>query len=73
MSENIASTAEFLQKKIGDFKPEIGIVLGTGLGALVNDIEIINSPIPISPIFRYPLWNFILVNSYLARLQVKKL
>ena len=40
MSDTCERTAAFQQKKIGDFKPEIGIVLGTGLGALVNDIEI---------------------------------
>jgi purine-nucleoside phosphorylase len=33
-------SAEYIQSKI-DFKPDYGIILGTGLGALVNDMEII--------------------------------
>ena len=40
MLENIQITTEFIQKKIGDFRPEIGIILGTGLGALVDEITI---------------------------------
>lgn len=40
MFQNIYSTTEYIQKRIGDFKPEIGIILGTGLGGLVDDIEI---------------------------------
>lgn len=40
MFQNVYSTAEYIKKRIGDFQPEIGIILGTGLGGLVNDIEI---------------------------------
>ncbi len=37
--EKINETAEFIQKNVS-FKPEIGIILGTGLGGLVNEIDI---------------------------------
>lgn len=39
MLEQIKSTATFIQDKV-KFTPEIGIILGTGLGGLVNEIEI---------------------------------
>lgn len=38
MLEKIKKTTEFIQKKI-TIKPQVGIVLGTGLGGLVNEIE----------------------------------
>lgn len=37
---NIYSTTEYIKKRIGDFQPEIGIILGTGLGGLVSEIEV---------------------------------
>ena len=40
MHQNLQSTTEYIKRKIGDFEPDIGIILGTGLGGLVNDIEI---------------------------------
>ncbi|HEK22391.1 MULTISPECIES: purine-nucleoside phosphorylase [unclassified Mucilaginibacter] len=40
MLESIYSTTEYIKKRIGDFEPEAGIILGTGLGGLVNEIEI---------------------------------
>jgi purine-nucleoside phosphorylase len=40
MQQNLLLTTEYIQRKIGEFKPEIGIILGTGLGGLVEDIEI---------------------------------
>ncbi|WP_256009009.1 purine-nucleoside phosphorylase [Desertivirga xinjiangensis] len=40
MLQNIYSTTEYIKRRIGDFEPEIGVILGTGLGALVNEIEI---------------------------------
>ena len=40
MLENIQSTAQYIKSRIGDFEPEVGIILGTGLGALVNEIEV---------------------------------
>ena len=40
MLENIQHTAAYIKNRIGDFDPEVGIILGTGLGALVNEIEV---------------------------------
>jgi purine-nucleoside phosphorylase len=40
MLQEIYNTTTYIKNKIGDFTPEIGIVLGTGLGALVDEIEI---------------------------------
>jgi purine-nucleoside phosphorylase len=40
MLQNIQSTTQYIKSRIGDFEPEVGIILGTGLGALVNEIEI---------------------------------
>ncbi|MEJ7779533.1 MAG: purine-nucleoside phosphorylase [Daejeonella sp.] len=40
MQQNLQLTTEYIKRKIGDFEPEIGIILGTGLGGLVDDIEI---------------------------------
>ena len=36
---NIYKTTEYIKRRIGDFEPEVGIILGTGLGGLVQDIE----------------------------------
>jgi purine-nucleoside phosphorylase len=38
--EKLHTTVDFLRQKIGDFQPQVGIILGTGLGSLVNDIAI---------------------------------
>jgi purine-nucleoside phosphorylase len=40
MLEKIKETASYIKEKI-DFEPEVGIVLGTGLGGLVNEMEIL--------------------------------
>lgn len=37
---SLSETVQFIQQKIGSFKPEIGIILGTGLGGLVKDMTI---------------------------------
>lgn len=54
MLSNIYNTAEYIKKRIGDFEPEIGIILGTGLGGLVSEIEVLHklmySNIPDFPI-----------------------
>jgi purine-nucleoside phosphorylase len=39
MQELHEATAH-IRRQIGDFQPEFGIILGTGLGALVHDIEV---------------------------------
>ena len=43
MSQALQETVEFLNKKTANFNPEIGIILGTGLGGLVREIEISHS------------------------------
>lgn len=40
MQQNLQLTTEYIKRKINDFEPEIGIILGTGLGGLVDDIEV---------------------------------
>lgn len=40
MLTSIKESVNFIQKRIGDFKPEVGIILGTGLGGLVTEIEV---------------------------------
>jgi purine-nucleoside phosphorylase len=40
MLESIQNTTAFIKSRIGDFEPEAGIILGTGLGGLVTEIEV---------------------------------
>jgi len=40
MLENIQQTTLYIKSRIGDFEPEMGIILGTGLGGLVTEIEV---------------------------------
>ena len=35
----INETVKYIQKKIKDYKPQIGIILGSGLGDFANDFE----------------------------------
>jgi len=53
MLEKIKETTQFIQNRI-KFKPEVGIILGTGLGAIVNEIEITDQ-IKYSDIPNFPL------------------
>jgi purine-nucleoside phosphorylase len=53
MLQKIKETAEYLEAKFHE-KPEIGIILGTGLGGLVNEIEIHHS-IPYESIPNFPV------------------
>ncbi len=53
MLDSIKKTTKFLFEKT-NFKPEIGIILGTGLGGLVNEIEITES-IPYTDIPNFPI------------------
>ncbi|RZL16853.1 MAG: purine-nucleoside phosphorylase [Pedobacter sp.] len=40
MFQALHETVEYIKRKTNNFQPEIGIILGTGLGGLVTDIEI---------------------------------
>jgi purine-nucleoside phosphorylase len=40
MLESIQQTTSYIKNRIGDFEPEMGIILGTGLGGLVSEIEV---------------------------------
>ncbi len=53
MLEKIKATANFIKERI-NATPEIGIILGTGLGGLVNEIDIIDS-IPFNEIPNFPV------------------
>jgi purine-nucleoside phosphorylase len=53
MLAKIKSAAEYIQAKTG-FKAETGIILGTGLGGLVNEIEIAHS-LPYESIPNFPV------------------
>ncbi len=53
MLEQIKSTTAFIQSKIS-FQPEIGIILGTGLGGLVKEINIKHT-IPYEEIPNFPV------------------
>jgi purine-nucleoside phosphorylase len=54
MLESIQHTTAYIKSRIGDFEPEAGIILGTGLGGLVNEIavekQLMYSNIPEFPI-----------------------
>jgi len=54
MLQILKESVEYLKRKIGEFEPEIGIVLGTGLGGLVKDIEVSHS-IMYSSIPNFPI------------------
>jgi len=43
MYNKIKETTEFLLKETSNFNPEFGIILGTGLGGLVNEIEVVTT------------------------------
>lgn len=40
MLTKIRESVSFIKKRIGDFTPEVGIILGTGLGGLVKEIDV---------------------------------
>ena len=53
MLDKIKETTEYIKNIVGD-EPQIGIILGTGLGALVNEITI-NKTIPYENIPNFPV------------------
>ncbi len=53
MLKRIKETTSFIQDKV-DFKPKVGIILGTGLGGLVKEIEVVNE-LPYNEIPNFPV------------------
>ena len=54
MYEKIITTVEYLNAKTGGFEPEVGIVLGSGLGGLANGIDV-EYAIPYAEIPNFPI------------------
>jgi purine-nucleoside phosphorylase len=54
MLQTLKESIEYLKRKIGDFEPQVGIVLGTGLGGLVKEIDVAHS-IMYSSIPNFPI------------------
>lgn len=42
MLEEINRAAEYIRSRIGDFRPEVGIILGTGLGGFADKIDAVH-------------------------------
>ena len=40
MYERMLTTIDFINNKTNGFKPEVGVVLGSGLGGLANGIDV---------------------------------
>ncbi len=54
LMEKVSESVGFLKGKIGDFVPKVGIILGTGLSPLANDIEA-DAVIPYVEIPHFPI------------------
>lgn len=54
MLEKILETVDFIKSKTNGFEPEIGIVLGSGLGGLVNVMEV-QYTIPFADVPNFPI------------------
>lgn len=54
MLEKIFETVDFIKSKTNGFEPEIGIVLGSGLGGLVNVMEV-QYTIPFAEVPNFPI------------------
>ena len=54
MIEQINDAYAYISKKVGQFSPEVGLVLGTGLGGLVSDIKV-SHEIPYNEIPHFPV------------------
>ena len=54
MYEKIITTVDYLNTKTGGFQPEVGIVLGSGLGGLANGIEV-EYAVPYAEIPNFPV------------------
>ena len=54
MYERILTTVGYIKLKTNGFEPEVGIVLGSGLGGLANGIDI-EYAIPYSDIPNFPV------------------
>ncbi len=54
MYERMLTTIDFINNKTNGFKPEVGVVLGSGLGGLANGIDV-EYAIPYSEIPNFPV------------------
>ena len=54
MLEQIESTTKSIREKTNNFKPEVGIILGTGLGGLVKEITV-EHVLPYEHVLNFPV------------------
>ncbi len=54
MYDRILTTVEYIDKKTNNFRPEVGVVLGSGLGGLANGIDV-ECAIPYADIPNFPV------------------
>lgn len=54
MFEKIQETAAYINRQTQDYKPEIGVILGSGLGDLVNELNI-EKTVPYKDIPNFPV------------------
>lgn len=52
--QQLHESTAYIKRVTGDFAPEFGIILGTGLGALVNELEVAHS-LPYAEIPNFPV------------------
>ena len=67
------SAVEFIKEKIGDFKPQIGIILGSGLGDLADEYCLQAIPYSGIPGLNHLQFQDIKASLFLQKLTVKKL
>ena len=52
--QQLREATTYIRQRISDFQPEFGIILGTGLGALVQDVTIEHT-LPYAEIPHFPV------------------
>ncbi|MBC6988510.1 purine-nucleoside phosphorylase [Hymenobacter sp. BT491] len=54
MMQQLREAADYIRPILGDFQPEFGIILGTGLGALAEELDVVQS-LPYASLPHFPV------------------